>query len=152
MSTHARTQIRAAAKQALAGLPSIGSRVFSNRARPVDPDKLGGPCLLVYCNDEPQIEAAEIGTPHVQLRRLDLVLRVVCKAGTDVDDVLDACLLQIEQAMAADTSLGGVIPAGVQLASIQTDVDDSLETPLGVAVLLYRAEYQTFNTAPDVLL
>ena len=49
---HARTQIRAQVIAALVGLPTTGSRVYPGRSLPLDPDRIGGPGLLVYCGNE----------------------------------------------------------------------------------------------------
>ncbi len=149
---HARTQIRNALTKRLSTLPAFAQRVFENRDVSLDPTKRGGPCLLITAGDEPRIEAASIGTPHIQRRTLSLVVRVIAKAADNVDDVLDQCQLDIELAIAADPTLGNVVKRGLLLESVVTGIDESLERPLGLAQLTYTAQYNVMSHKPDVLL
>lgn len=150
---HARQQIRQALLPHLQKLPQFGGRVFASRVLPLDPARLGGPCLLLFCHDEPRIEVESCGQPGMQSRSLELVLRMVAKADLpDLDDQLDDCLLACETALAAAGDLAGRLPAGLQLASVQVGIDESLEQPLGVLQLICLASYRVHADRPDQII
>lgn len=141
---HARTQIRAQVIAALAGLPTTGNRVYPGRSLPLDPDRVGGPGLLVYCGNE-EIEAVTLHTPRVEEHALLLHLRGVVKAGSNLEDLLDQIALEVQRAMAQQ------LP-DTELITLQVDEDDTLEKPCGLITLTYRMKYHVHADAPDVLL
>lgn len=148
--SHARTQIRNAAGAILTGLATTGANVFVNRRRPVGNANL--PCLLVYCDDEPNIEKMTAGKPKRLQRDLKLIVKGLVKSGDALEDTLDDIAKEVEVAIAADLTLGGLVKLGVWLDSIETDETDELEKPAGVIVMTFSAIYSTNSNAPEIAL
>lgn len=144
---HARTQIRAAVISRLAGLPTTGNRVYPGRVLPIDPDRIAGPALRVFCGDEPEIEALTMGVPPIQQHQLLLHIDGIVKAAMNLEDVLDQIALEVQTAMA---------PAGIgkdcELKAIKAGLDESLEKPCGVISLIYQVTYHIASDAPAVLI
>lgn len=148
--SHARTQIRNAAAAALTGLATTGTRVFKSRAHPVANADL--PCLLVYCDDEQSIERVTIGNPSRLRRELNLIVRGMVKTSTALDDELDKIAKEVEVAIAANLTLGGLVRDGVWLASINTTINEEMEKPCGEIVIIFSATYSTNSNAPEIAL
>ncbi|UXY13863.1 hypothetical protein N8I74_11070 [Chitiniphilus purpureus] len=143
---HLRAQIRTALAALLQGLPSTGTRVYQSRSLPVDPAHLGGPCLLVWCGAE-QIDQTLAGAPQLR-RQVEVTARIVAKDTASLEDVLDQAIAEVEAAIAAQFTVGGLIPAGLRLDRIDTGIDQSLERPVGMAQLTWRGEYYTQRGNP----
>ena len=141
---HVRTQIRAQVIAALAGLPTTGNRVYPGRSLPLDPERIGGPGLLVYCGNE-EVEAVTLHAPAVEEHALLIHLRGVAKASSNLEDVLDQIALEVQRAMAQQ------LPDTEHIA-LQVDEDDTLEKPCGLITLTYRMKYHIAADAPDVML
>jgi len=141
---HVRTQIRNQVIAALAGLPTTGNRVYPGRSLPLDPDRVGGPGLLVYCGNE-EVEAVTLHAPAIEEHALLLHLRGVAKASANLEDVLDQIALEVQRAMAQ------ALP-DMALIALQVGEDDTLEKPCGLITLTYRMKYHVHADAPDVLL
>jgi hypothetical protein len=102
---HVRTQIVDAITAAVTGLSTTGARVLKQRKYPADETAL--PCLLIYRVGEVS-EIGEMGrSPREMYRTLDIAVEAVA-AGADADDVLDDIAGEVEAALAADITLGGV--------------------------------------------
>lgn len=148
--SHVRTQIRAATAAALTGLATTTTKVFKSRMRPADDDEL--PCLLVYCDDEPNIARQTVGkTPRLS-RELLLVIKGLAKNGTELDDELDAICKEVEVAIAANLTLGGLVRDGVWLTSINTTMNEEMEKPCGEIVMTFSATYSTNSNQPETAL
>lgn len=148
--SHVREQIRKAAASALTGLTTTGTRVFVNRRRPVGDADL--PCLLVYCGDEPNIEGMTAGKPKRLQRDLKLIVKGLVKSGTALDDTLDDIAAEVETAIAANLTLGGLVKEGLWLRSIEAGETDELETPAGTIVMAFDAGYATNSNTPEIAL
>lgn len=148
--THARTQIRTAAAAALTGLATAGARVFKSRLRPVDDDEL--PCLLVYCDDERGIEKTTAGNPGRLSRPLELIVKGLVKKTTALDDELDKIAKEVEVAIAANITLGGLVREGVWLREIGVTMNEETEKPCGEIILVFSVTYSTNSNAPEVAL
>lgn len=142
--THARRSIREAVATAVTGLTTTGSRVFQSRMRPQE----ALPALLVSTGSE-EIEGS-LGT--VLTRSLEIEIIGVAMAASDVDDTLDAIAEEVESAVQAAGTLGGLVDAPPVLTRIRTDFDDSLEQPVGQISLTYACTYFTNAGAPGTTL
>lgn len=141
---HARKLIREALATVVTGLTTTGSRVFQSRMRPQD----DLPCLIVVTNDE-SIDRAGIGDELEH--SLEIVVTGIAKAADNVDDTLDTIAEEVEIAIGANNSLGGRV-RGLDLRNLQTEFDDSLEQPVGLVRLGYRATYFTNAGVPGTTL
>lgn len=145
MPTHVRRQLREAAATAVTGLTTTGSRVFQSRMRPQA--DAGLPCLLVATNDE-AVSPGSVGA--MQERELTLTVTGVAKASADVDDTLDAMALEVETALAAAHTLGG-LAAGMELRGLKVEFDDETDKPVGQISLDYRLTYFVSSGSPGFI-
>lgn len=142
--SHVRQQIREAAAALLTGLTTSGARVYQSRLHALRDSNL--PALLVNTDSE-DIEAMTIHAPTVLDRTLDLQVRAVAKATSNLDDTLDTMIKEIEVVMGA-ASVMPTLCKTVILTHLAIEMADMLETPVGVATLSYRITYNTSSNAP----
>lgn len=140
---HVRTTIRNTVASALTGLTTTGSHVFKSRMHPQAEANL--PCLLVITNDEPEIMEGD-GSPQTLERHLDVQVKGIVKASSNLDETLDKIALEVETAMSV-LALTGAIKA-LSFQSINVGMDDSLDKPVGVIALNYRITYYTVAGVP----
>lgn len=148
---HVRTQIRNAFRSALTGLPSTGSNVFVMRPdeRPLALAEL--PALKIWMDDE-QIAGEALGDPGTLRREVPLRVDVVAQQGAEpLADTLDAITAEVESAIAANPTLGGLVKYA-EPESIATEVSAEGAAPTGRQTLGIRLCYYTHTTAPDVAL
>lgn len=146
---HLRRQIRDAAAAALTGLTTTGANVFVTRAHPVEESKL--PCLLIYTRSEQsRILATDSAGAKTYLRFLELIVEGVAQ-GVTADDTLDEIAKEVEIALEADVTLGGV---SWDLALQDTDLDVFAEGKVegGSITLSYLVTYHAAADDPTVLL
>lgn len=146
--SHVRQLIREAAAAKLSGLTTTGSNVFQSRVYPLADSKL--PCLLVMSEEESS-ESASLGYPRLMQRQLTLSIAAVAKATANLDDTLDKICLEAEKALSSDVTLGG-IAKDLRLTGTRIEFNGESEKPVGVATMLWQADYYTTETAPDVAL
>lgn len=147
MASHVHTQIRAATVTALTGLTTSGVRIYPNRLYPLADTDLPG--LRIF-TDEEEVSAESIHHPHVQARRLRLVVEACAKANSNLDDTLDTMAKEIEIAMSDTLTVAGK-PLYPTLTGSQYD-DQGAGTPVAVKRLDYIIAYHTLNNAPDALI
>lgn len=145
--SHARTQIRQAVIALLKGNTGAGNNVFEARVYPIDDPKL--PALLVYTKLETLGEQS-MSRPRTQQRELRLSIEVYVKARGKVDEDTDALALEIEQLIAADITLGGLVKDMV-LDTTETQFSDDGERPVAVAVMNYAILYTVKEHQPQTL-
>lgn len=145
--SHARTQIRQAVIALLKGNTSAGNNVFEARVYPIDDPKL--PALLVYTKLETLGEQS-MSRPRTQQRELRLSIEVYVKARGKVDEDTDALALEIEQLIAADVTLGGLVKDMV-LDTTETQFSDDGDRPVAVAVMNYAILYTVKEHQPQTL-
>lgn len=147
--SHVRTQIRDAVTSLLTGLPSTGFNVFKSRIRKLSSNEL--PALTIETNDE--IIALESATDdYVNFKTLDLVIRVNAKVNSDLDTVLDTCMLEVEQRLFLNTvnnTLTGLVK-DIELKTIKVQMNNEGDQPIGEAAMLWTVNYFTRGNAPDV--
>lgn len=145
---HVRTGIRSALVAVLTGLSTTGTRVHASRMYPRADGAL--PCLLVITSDEPQIDEGLSNQPILE-RTLEVSIRAVVKASASLDTTIDNIIAEVETALGAVTTLGGLIK-GLSLVSIGIDYDDATDKPVGAANINYRATYFTLAGSPATAL
>lgn len=137
---HPRTRIRTAIAAALGAV----APVTANRDDPLQPAAL--PCIGLFTPDEAAQEITK-GSRR-QMRRMDLYVDGYVRAGTDLDDQLDAMALRIEQAIAAGGKFGGTLDR-IELVRTVTDRLTSGELKAGVTRLQFAVTYQTTFGQPN---
>jgi len=144
---HVRQQIREAAATLLTGLTTTGARVYQSRIYTLRDTDL--PCLLINTDDEQDVTLGP-GENSAQERNLQLSIRCVSKQVTDLDDKLDTMLAEVETALGNQT-LSGKAKA-LQLESINIEMSDDLEKPVGIATAVFRVTYYTATGTPATAL
>lgn len=143
--SHARTQIRQAVVALLNGNTEAGNRVFSSRVHPLDDAKL--PALLVYTPQE-NIGERSMQRPRTQQRQLQLAVEGYLKARGDIDAEADALALEVEQMIAADPTLAGLVK-DISLESTATQLSGEGEKPVAVITLTFAVLYCVKENAPQ---
>lgn len=146
MAAHLRTQIRAAAVAALAGLPTTGSRVFASRLHALGDGEL--PALRVYTAEESAELSAPAGAASLLERQLALRVDVVVQATDGFDDDADQAAKEVEMAIAADPSFGGLVKHAF-LNRIDQQLSVEGDRPTVVLTLTFLALYYAAANAPD---
>jgi len=137
MVDHVRKQIRDAVVVLVTGLTTTTTNVFPSRVHPIQDSEVPG--LLVYTKDEssgPQT----MTHPRSIERNLELVIEGVAKSNTALDDTLDTIVKEVETAIAADTTIGGLVKDAT-LSLIETGLTGDAQNPLGNARMTFAVEY-----------
>lgn len=145
MANHVRRQIRDALVTRLTNLATTGTRVSKSRVFPLGDDLLPGLCI--YSNQESS-EDASVGLPRLQRRKLELFIEGYAKDANQVDDVLDQIAKEVESAIGAEPTLGGIMTE-LHLTETRLDMVDG-DKNVGCIRLTYEGSYRVKETAPDV--
>lgn len=146
MPLHARRRIVMAAVQFLTGLPTTGDRVRAGRAAPAP--VADTPCLLVYARAEQSATLTAKGPQRKLQRQATLAVEGVTASSDDNDELADAIALEVEQALAADPTLGGVC-RDLFLSSTNLDARAEGESRTGRVRLEFTVTYFTTADRPD---
>jgi hypothetical protein len=153
MANHPRTQIRQAIKTKLAtptGLvypTAAGAKVFDsfNRPWPDDPTSAETfyPAILINTGQE-RVGDEQKTCPDMRRRELtvDIYGMVVGSIKDDLDLSLDALALEIEKAMNAYYTIGGLAESS-SLSDTSTVVEQGARLLIGVVKLSYEVNYWT---------
>lgn len=147
--SHVRTQIRNAVVGLLDSLATTSDRVYVSRLHPLPADKL--PALRVFVDDE-QITREKIHDPAILARSVTIRIDCVASLASGLDDDLDQIALEVEDAISADTTLGGLLNSGLIPSGIEVDRSADGEAPIGRLTVVYEAQYDVMNNAADVAL
>lgn len=136
---HVRKQIRDRVESILGtGVTLVSGRVYASRIYPLTGPQL--PAVAVYTGSE----ASGLQTMGTRTLARDISLNVdaYVRVTDTFDDDIDALCVQIEETIAADYSLNGLVKDTV-LTSTEIDFDGEAEKPVGVARLTYTIRYVT---------
>ena len=153
--SHARQQIREAIQSELTGLTTTGSNVFVSRAYPVNDESL--PCLKIYNGpDEMVPEASSMGDNRAY--NLAIIIEVKVRPAADVDDgltnyddLLDTICAEVQAALTADDTLGGLVK-DMDLVSTEFEADDETENETGSATMVWSSLYRIDRTDPETII
>ena len=144
---HARTQIRNAVTTLLKGNTAAGNHVYEARVYPINEPKL--PALLIYTKQE-TVGEQSMSRPRTQQRELFVTIEAYVKGRGNVDEDTDNLAMEIEQLIAADPTLGGLVK-DITLETTDTQLYDEGEKPVAVAVLTLSTLYAVKENAPQSL-
>lgn len=151
MANHVRTQIRDAAVDLLDALTTTSTRCSGGRprSRPVQESEL--PCLLVYTNEEEsEPVSGQMGTRRMD-RNCQLIVHGYAQGTGDVDATLDTIAKEVEAALAAAPTLGGLAKDSY-LTGTAKESDPEAQQPTWEIVLTFTVQYQTREDVPDASL
>ena len=143
---HVRKQIRDQFVTLLtAGVTLVSSRVYATRVYPLTQAKL--PAITVTIGSESSglmTMGATMGSKSLD-RIVDIAVSVYENATASLDSAIDAIAVQIEEAIGADFTLGGIAKESV-LTSTSIDFSGETEQPIGIATLTFSVRYVTSLT------
>lgn len=147
MGVHASRQCVAA----LAGILSsavtgVEGRVFVGRVTPLAAVEL--PALMVDIVSE-EISLGTVHSPPDLMRSLTIEVSVIVREQDEYDQEAYALLVEVEHAIAADSTLGGVALDAAPTSIEFTRVGEA-DRPVVRATLQVRAEVHTMSNAVDV--
>jgi len=146
MAAHVCNRIKKAVTTIVTGLTTTGANVFEQQHRPVQQSSL--PCLLVYTTEESI--SLEAGTLDAPMRNMNLRAQGVVEATSSLDDTLDTILKEVEVALGADITIGG-LAIGLDLAGWSKAYDDKGEKPIGTIDINYIIQYRTPFGDPETV-
>lgn len=136
---HVRKQIRDRMESILTAGASLASgRVYASRVYPLTGPDL--PAIAIYTSSE----SSGLQTMGVRTlaREISLNVDAYVRINDTFDDVIDALCVEIEETIAADYTLNGLVKDTI-LTSTEIDFDGEAEKPVGVARLTYTIRYVT---------
>lgn len=136
---HVRQQIRDDIVTTLTGLATTGSNVFRSRIFPLEQTKL--PALCIFTKSE-AVEFDTIGLPRSINRVLDVAVEAYVIGTANYDNSLDTIAVEIEEAIAADPTLGG-LAKDAQVTAFEADFSGDGEQPVAVGRFTVTVEYRT---------
>ena len=146
MANHIRQQIRERVGTVLTGLTTTASRVYQSRVYALADTEL--PALLIYTKSEDSLPLV-MHTDRVMERELSLVVECYAKANSNFDDTIDTISKEVEEAIAADTTLNS-LAKDIYIQSTEIEFNAEGESPVGYATLTFLTTYHVKETNPDV--
>lgn len=148
MPDHLRKQIRDAAVTALTGNATTGAKVLRSRSLAVP--EASRPCLLVYTKDEDS-EVDAMGADPGMLRSLELMIVGLGDATRDLalDDLLDRIAREVEAALMADRTLGGLAKSS-WITDTEVTLTGEGEVEQGAVLMTFEVVYRTRQSDPAV--
>jgi len=150
--THARQQIRVAIATLVTGLTTTGANVFPSRVHPLQDTDLPG--LTVYTTTEDvETDTMMMGTPlaREQHRSLNVVVESYVKATANFDNILDTIAVEVEKAILADPTLGGLAKDTV-LSNTEISLLSEGDKPVALATFTFLTQYRVSEIDPETLL
>lgn len=133
----------------LTGLATTGANVFQSRVYPLAAAALPG--LTVATLEEQTLEAATMGYPRQVDRELTVAVAAYGAANDALDDLLDDIASEVETALAADVTLGGLVQ-DCMLASTEIEMVREAAKPHGKMTMSWKVVYRIYENSPEVLI
>lgn len=148
---HYRRVIREALQaQIIAAATMAGANVFTGRAKPILEilrKKQG--VVSIYTGNE---SSERLVDGQNYERSLTVSVELAFGGGDDLDDVLDAFALEIENAVNANPTLGNVLSSDLSLSSTVSEITAAGQQLIGAVRLDYEATYYTEAAVADLFL
>ena len=138
---HVRKQIRDAIKTALTGLATTGANCYQSRVFPFESTKL--PALLIYTKSE-TTDFDTISLPRDVMRVLEINVEAYVQGTANYDNTLDQIAVEVEEAIAADVTLGG-LTTDLQTVAFEADFSGDGEQTVAIGRFTISATYRTLE-------
>ena len=138
---HVRKQIRDAIKTALTGLSTTGANCYQSRVFPFESTKL--PALLIYTKSE-TTDFDTISLPRDVMRVLEINVEAYVQGTANYDNTLDQIAVEVEEAIAADVTLGG-LTKDLQTVAFEADFTGDGEQTVAIGRFTISATYRTLE-------
>ena len=136
---HVRQQIRSQIVTTLTGLTTTGTNVFASRIFPLEQTKL--PALCIFTKSE-ATEFDTITLARSVNRVLDVAVEAYVIGTANYDNTLDTIAVEVEEAIAADVTLGG-LAKDAQVIGFEADFSGDGEQPVAVGRFTISVQYRT---------
>lgn len=140
---HIRKTIRDNLKTALTGLTTTGNNISASRVYAIRTL----PAIILYTLTE-ESSYATIGLPRTVERVLNVVAEIYVKGSSGYDDQIDQISLEIEEAIYADVTLGG-IAKDTRLTGLDVQFRGDGDQPVGIGVVTIQVTYHTTEGSPQ---
>lgn len=138
---HYRTEVRDAISDVLTGLTTTGTNVFKSRVYNLQNTSL--PCLAIYTRGEKIDYMTMMGALTRQtMRNMTVMVEAYVRAVSNYDVTLDNITGEVEAALAVDNTLGGLV-FDIKMVSVDMDLSNDGDQPVGVALMELSVEYET---------
>jgi hypothetical protein len=138
---HVRKQIRDNIVTTITGLATTGSNVYRTRVYPLADAKLPG--LAVFTDSE-EIEPSTITPPRTHMRTLTVRIEAFVKGVSNFDDQIDTISEEVEEALAADITRGG-LAQDTRITGFEADFSGEGDQPVGVGRISVSVDYVTIE-------
>jgi len=138
---HVRKQIRDNIVTTITGLATTGSNVYRTRVYPLADAKLPG---LAIFTDSEEIEPSTITPPRTQMRTLTVRIEAFVKGVSNFDDQIDTISEEVEEALAADITRGG-LAQDTRITGFEADFSGEGDQPVGVGRISVSVDYVTIE-------
>lgn len=138
---HVRKQIRDSVVTAVTGLTTTGANVYRTRVYPLASGKLPG--LAVYTNAETSTNET-VTIPRTKSRLLEMVVEGYVSGTTNLDNTLDTIAVEVEEALTADVTRGG-LAKDTQLTATDIELVGEGEKVAGVIRMTFEIMYSTLE-------
>lgn len=108
------------------------------------------PGLLIY-NKAEEIEYRAITSPRLQHRTASYDVEIYVMATENYDNDLDKISVEVEEALATDTTRGGNAE-DTRIISYDIDFNGDGDQPVAVARIAVEVTYQVRENNPDVII
>lgn len=138
---HVRQQIRERIGSVLT-TAAVASTISQSRVHPLPP---GTTAALIYSTAE-SVTGSTLTYPRKLERDLTVIVELVTRAVSNLDDALDDLCVLAEQAIANDQTVNGLAD---DIVLVSTTITQSFEgdAPIGSARLEYLVSYRTVENA-----
>jgi len=148
MAAHLRTQIRQAIHEIVLGLPSVGQNVFLSRRVPLAEEHI--PAICIYTLSE-ESGPDTMGGSRRMRRILDVGVECLTFDTDALDDELDQMAYEVEEAIATDYTLGGLVyDTIITNTRVVLQPTRAGERPIGAALLAFRVTYRASFDDPSI--
>lgn len=138
---HVRKQIRDHVAVTVTGLTTTGANVYKTRVYPLADSKLPG---LAIFTDSEEIELSTISPPRTQMRTLTVRIEAFVKGVSNFDDQLDTISEEVEEALAADITRGG-LAQDTRVTGFEADFSGEGDQPVAVGRFNVLVDYVTIE-------
>lgn len=142
---HVRQQIREAFATVLTNA-NVASVISSSRVYPLPPTTTTA--ALIYTNTD-SVTDTTLTAPRNLTRELIIVVECVARKLTDLDDQLDTLCKNVENAVGANNTLGGLVKDCILADTIITH-DFNGDAPIGSARMQFRVMYRTAENNAEI--
>lgn len=148
MANHVVQQAIDAFATAVTGLTTTGVNVFKDRVYNLASTDL--PALRIFDDDEDVQNEDITSLPYMQRRIISLTVEAVVQENNTLDVKLNTIRKEVELAISANSTLGGLCKLHCSLKRASKQRDDNSEVQAGKLVMTWQATVLTMNNAPDV--